>query len=205
MKRVLFIIVCLLPIIVFLNMPANTKQIILIVGDSLGYAYGIKPEDSWASLLQERLVDENYKYELVNFSIPGDETGKAMKRFSWALNEYNPAITIIELGANDGLHHLAIKDIKSNLLQMITLAKRKKSQVILLGMRLPLEYDPMYRKAFSSIYPDLAKQEHVILVPLLLKNVDNNSKLMQEDKLHPIKEAQGMLLETVWSALKKIL
>lgn len=205
MKRILFAAACLLPIFIFLMVPVNSEKVILIIGDSLSYAYGIKSEDSWTHLLQERLADKMYNYKLINFSIPGDVTGKAVKRFTWAVNEYKPVITIIELGANDGLNHVSINEIKNNLLQMIVFAKRNKSRVILLGMHLPLDYNRSYRNAFSSMYPDLAKQEQITLVPHFLEKVDSNPQLMQADKLHPVKGAQAMLLETIWPALKKLL
>lgn len=205
MKRVWFAIACLLPIFVFLIMPAKSEETILIVGDSLAYPYGIKPEDSWVNLLKKRLADRGYPYKLINFSIPGDETGKALKRFSWAIGEYKPVITIIELGANDGLNHVPVNDIKKNLLRMIVQAKEKGSEVILMGMRLPLDYNAAYRQDFADIYPALSKQEHITLVPLLLNNVDSNSKLMLADKIHPVKEAQPMILDTMWPYLEKFL
>ena len=104
--------------------------------------------------MKVRLADRKYAYKLVNFSISGDETGKALKRFTWAVKEYKPVITILELGANDGLHHLSVVDIRKNLLQMIVQAKKLGSKVILMGMRLPLDYNSAYRKNFASIYPD---------------------------------------------------
>ena len=205
MKRILFAIACLVPIFVYLSMSSKSEKIILIVGDSLSYAYGIKPKDSWISLLKERLADRKYTYKLVNFSIPGDETGKALKRFTWAVKEYKPVITILELGANDGLHHLPVDDIRKNLLQMIVQAKKMGSKVILMGMRLPLDYNSNYRNSFASIYPALAKQEQITLVPLLLKNVDSNAKLLLADKIHPVKEAQPTLLDNMWPYLEELL
>ncbi|CAM2930629.1 arylesterase [Legionella worsleiensis] len=205
MKRMIFLLLCLLPFFLVLLLPAKSEPTLLIIGDSLSYAYGIRSQDSWVSLLQERLKKNNYHYQVVNYSIPGDVTENGLKRLQWALDEYKPKITVIEMGANDGLQHVPIKTIQANLLKMIILAKQHKSKVLLLGMRLPVEYPSSYRAAFANLYPVLANQQNIALVPVFLKHVDSNAYLMQDDKLHPKKEGQAILLETVWSQLKKLL
>jgi acyl-CoA thioesterase-1 len=201
----MFLMLCLLPLILILLVPKKSKPIILIVGDSLSYPYGIRPQESWVYLLQERLKKDNTNYKVVNYSVPGDITAKALGRFIWALNEYNPTITIIELGANDGIQYVPKNTIKSNLLKMIVLAKKKNSKVLLLGMRLPVHYPPSYRSAFSNLYQELANQQQVILVPVLLDHVDTNKHLMQEDNLHPTEQGQAIILNNVWRKLKKLL
>lgn len=205
MKRILFAIACLLPIFVYLSIPVKSEKIILIVGDSLSYPYGIKTDESWVSLLKMRLADRKYPYKLVNFSIPGDEAVKAVKRFTWAVNEYKPAITILELGANDGLTQVPVADIKQSLLRMIVEAKKKGSKVILMGMRLPLDYSAVYRHDFAGIYPALAEQENITLVPVFLNSVASNPQLMLSDKIHPVKDAQPKLLNTMWPYLEELL
>lgn len=204
MRRIIFALICLLPIILFLITPSPSGKFILIIGDSLSYPYGIPPKDSWINLLQKRIDAHKSDYKIINFSIPGDKTQQALKRYLWAVQFYKPVITIIELGANDGLYHVPIHSIKSNLALMIQEAKFRKSKVLLLGMRLPLNYEASYREAFRALYPELAQQEQITLVPLLLEHVDNNPQLMQKDKLHPVQEAQATLAETVWLELSKI-
>lgn len=205
MKRLIFVIICVLPLVLFLFKPSPAKPIILIIGDSLSYPYGIKSAESWTKLLQNKLDKNHFNYQIVNFSKPGDETGKASERFLWALKEYKPNIIIIELGANDGLKQLPIGEIQENLDQMIEEAKKINSKVLLLGIRLPLHYNSEYREEFAKIYPKLAKEEDIQLVPLFLKNIDTNPELMQEDKLHPIAKAQHIILETVWEKLMPLL
>lgn len=205
MKRIAFMLLCLLPFILILFFPKQSKPIILIVGDSLSYPYGIRPQESWVHLLQEKLNKEQFDYKVVNYSVPGDVTTKALGRFVWAFNEYNPVITIIELGANDGLQFVPIDTIKSNLEKMIVLAKQKNSKVLLMGMRLPVHYPSPYRVAFSKLYRELAEQQQVILVPLFLQNVDTNQHLMLDDKLHPTEQGQLILLKNVWRQLKQLL
>lgn len=202
LKQIIVALVCLLPLFLYLILPSKTEKKILILGDSLSSAYGIGPDDSWVALLQQRLNREKYHYKVVNSSIPGDKTAGALERLPQELKDHKPTLTIIEYGANDAIHGLPIATIRNNLLELIMLAKKANSKVLLLGMR---NNTLKYAHEFQMIYPALAKQEHISIVPLFLKGVDDNPNLMQKDKLHPVKKAEPILLENVWPEIKKIL
>lgn len=202
LKQIVIALVCLLPLFIYLILPSETGKTILILGDSLSSPYGIGPKDSWVALLQQRLNKENYNYRVVNSSIPGDTTVGALKRLPRELKDYKPTLTIIEYGANDAIQGFPIATIRQNLLELIRLAKKANSKVLLLGMR---NSSLKYAYEFQMIYPGLAKQEHVNIVPVFLKGVGDNPKLMQKDKLHPVKEAEPILLKNVWPEIKKIL
>lgn len=205
LKQWIVTIVCLIPILLYFFMPASKEKTILILGDSLSYPYGIGPKDSWVELLQQRLNKENYHYKLIDSSIPGDVTEGGLERLPRNLKDDKPVLTIIEMGANDAIQGLPIATIKDHLRQLIRLAKKANSKVLLLGMHMLPNNTIEYQNNFRQIYPELAREEHVTLVPLFLKDVESNPRLMQEDKLHPIKEAQPMLLETIWPFIKKLI
>lgn len=181
------------------------QNTILIIGDSLSAGYGIDVSKGWVALLQQRLKQENYPYKVINSSISGDTTSNGLSRLKAVLPQVKPHITIIELGANDGLRGLQIDTIKANLQQMITLAKQAGNKVLLLGIRLPPNYGPIYTQQFQQMYHDLATQEGVALVPLFLTNVDEHVELMQADRLHPSVKAQLIILDNIWPELKKLL
>lgn len=196
-----FLIAFLLLLLTIHAFAANT---ILIVGDSLSAGLGISLKQAWPSLLQERLKTKKIDYQVINDSISGDTTSNGLARFSASLKEYQPKITIIELGANDGLRGLNIDIIKSNLQAMIHQAKKADSKVLILGLRLPPNYGPVYTQAFQNMFLDLAKTNHVSVVANFLKNVDDNDKLIQPDRLHPTAEAQPVILDNVWPTLAKM-
>lgn len=95
--------------------------------------------------------------------------------------------------------------IAHNLEKMIQLSQESGAQVMSLGILLPPNYGPAYLAQFESIYPKLAKQLQLPLVPFLLEGVADNSDLMQDDGLHPTAAAQPKLLETVWLELQPLL
>jgi acyl-CoA thioesterase I len=187
------------------TLPALAENTILILGDSLSAGYGIDPKQGWVQLLQQRLQEQKYNYTVVNDSITGDTTSNGIQRFPQALNKYQPKITIIELGGNDGLRGLSPQIIKKNLLQLIALAQAANSKVLVLGVRLPPNYGQAYLDQFQQIYQDLATQTDLVTVPLFLNSIDNDRALMQNDGIHPTVKAQTVMLDNVWDSLKKLL
>lgn len=204
-KQLFVVIICLLPLFLYFLLPGYSGKTILILGNSLSSPYGIGPQDSWVFLLQQRLNKEKYHYTIVNSSIPGDVTDDGLMRLPQNLKEVKPTLTIIELGANDAIKGLPIATIKNNLLKLIRLAKQAHSEVLLLGGQMFPNNTQEYATAYQQIFFDLAKEEKVYLVPNFLSGVENYPYLMQADRLHPVKEAQPVLLENIWPEIKKIL
>ena len=178
---------------------------ILVVGDSLSAGFGIKLEQGWVSLLQKKLRQEGYGHRVVNASASGETTGGALTRLPRALDQHRPAIVILELGGNDGLRGLPAADIRANFERMIELSEAARARVLLLGMRMPPNYGPAYTRQFDAIFPALAREHRVPLVPFLLDGVALDEALMQDDGIHPNAVAQPKLLAAVWPQLQPLL
>lgn len=177
----------------------------LVVGDSISAAYGMAIEEGWVALLEERLAQEAYDISVVNASISGDTTAGGLARLPALLEEHQPSWVLLELGGNDGLRGLPIAQMKKNLRDMVLLAQHQGAQVLLLGMRIPPNYGERYSNSFYMSYQELAKEENILLLEFFLQNVGDNSDLMQEDGIHPTKEAQPQLLNNVWPLVERIL
>lgn len=189
----------------FFTLPVFAKNTILVIGDSLSAGYGIDPNQGWVALLRSRLQEQGLDYDVINSSISGETSSQGLARLPDALKQVKPHITIIELGANDGLRGLPIATIQDNLQQMISLAQNANSQVLLIGLRLPPNYGTAYTEQFQKIYSELAQKNHIPVVSLFLQNVDENSQLLQADRIHPTAKAQIILLDNIWPALEIIL
>lgn len=181
------------------------KPAILVLGDSLSASFGIGADTGWVALLQRRLDQEGYRYQVVNASISGDTTAGGAARFPRALKMHEPQIVLVELGGNDGLRGLPLSEMRKNLATIIDAAKKNRAQVLLLGMRLPPNYGPSYTRRFEAIYTELARRHRVPLLPFLLEGVAQRSEMMQSDGLHPVAEAQPKILENVWLKLEPLL
>ncbi|MBV9576829.1 MAG: arylesterase, partial [Gammaproteobacteria bacterium] len=162
-------------------------------------------QQGWVALLRERLQNEKYNYAIINASISGDTTSNGLARLPIALQKYQPTITIIELGGNDGLRGLDISIIKNNLEQMIELIKNAHSKILILGMQLPPNYGPLYTQQFQQIFTNLAKRKDVHIVPFFLQAIAENRDYFQADGIHPTAAAQPLILNTIWPLLKPLL
>ncbi|MGI9309226.1 MAG: arylesterase [Gammaproteobacteria bacterium] len=179
----------------------DNSKTLLVLGDSLSAGYGVELQDTWVSLLQNRLTKQGYGYRVINASISGDTTGGGLRRLPRALKKHEPAIVLIELGGNDGLRGTPIATMRSNLAEMIEMAQAGGAQVILAGMQMPPNYGKAYTQEFADAYPELADEYQVALIEFFLKNVALDPAMMQPDLIHPSTKAQPLLLENVWDTL----
>ena len=184
---------------------AAQNQIILSFGDSLSAAYGLQPEQGWVALLQQRLRSQGYEYQIINASVSGETSSGGLERLPHLLALHHPAVILLELGANDGLRGLPLPTIHDNLARLINLAKDSGARVLLLGIRLPPNYGARYGDGFAELYPDLARQYQVALVPFLLAGVATDPQLMQADGLHPAAAGEPRVLATIWPYLDPLL
>lgn len=199
--RLLLIFSCVL-----LSLPAPAAQrVVLVVGDSLSAAYGIDQDAGWVALLQQRLEKDYPDYRVVNASISGDTTRGGLGRIDAALRTHAPAVVIVELGGNDGLRGLPVKEMRANLAAIITKSLAAQARVLLVGMRIPPNYGPLYTRSFEQLFVELAKQFEVARVPFLLEGVALKLDLVQDDGIHPRAAAQPRMLENVWPHLTPLL
>src|SRR5678815_531310 len=91
---------------------------IVAFGNSLTAGLGVAAEDSYPSQLQRRLDQDGFQYRVINAGVSGDTTAGGLRRISWVLKS-QPHIVILELGANDGLRGLSLRETKANLERII--------------------------------------------------------------------------------------
>jgi acyl-CoA thioesterase-1 len=183
----------------------DTAPVVIILGDSLSAAYGMEINQSWPSLLQERLSENGYAYRVFNSSITGDTTQGGLARLPRLLEKHQPDVVILELGGNDGLRGLPIEVTRSNLSSMIEQSQSAGSKIILTEMRIPPNYGRSYTEKFNSMYTLLTEQYGIALLPFLLQDIALEPGLMQADGIHPTARAQPLILEQVWAVLGPLL
>ena len=178
---------------------------VLVFGDSLSAGYGIDVDQSWTSLLQRRLDNEGYEYRVINASISGETTAGGAARIDAALDSFDPALIILELGGNDGLRGFPPERIKDNLARIITTSKGSGAAVVLLGIRIPSNYGPRYRAAFDSAFRETALEFEVPWIEFFMEGVALDEALMQDDGIHPNAAAQPILLDNAWPIIEEAL
>lgn len=183
----------------------DSPPAILVLGDSLSAAFGIRVEQGWVALLQARLRAKGYGHRVINASSSGETTGGALARLPRALATHRPAVVVVELGANDGLRGLPIADIRSNLQAIVQRSGQAGARVLLVGMRIPPNYGAAYTQQFHALFGEVAAKHRLALVPFFLEQIALDDALFQEDGLHPTAAAQPKLLDTVWPRLEPLL
>ena len=112
---------------------------------------------------------------------------------------------ILELGGNDGLRGLNLDETKANLERIIKRCQDASVTVILAGMKLPPNYGAEYTKGFEAIYPALAKQYRLTLIPFFLDGVAGSASLNQADGIHPTSEGYRIIADKVMETVKPLL
>ncbi|MGH8299997.1 MAG: arylesterase [Steroidobacteraceae bacterium] len=204
-KSVVFAMLCIGLMFIALPNAVASDHTILVFGDSLSAAHGLRPEQGWVALLIARLRRQGYEYQVINASVSGETTTGGLARLPRELRLTQPGILVLELGANDGLQGLPVGLARQQLAGMIRLAQAAGARVLLVGILIPPNYGPRYTKEFAAMYPALARQFHTALVPFLLKGVALHPDLMQRDGLHPNARGEPLVLNTLWPYLKPIL
>lgn len=196
--------ICLVLVVSLYSTTIFAKSIV-VLGDSLSAAYKIDIKKGWVALLQQKLDQENKTYTFFNESISGDTSAGGLARIDKALAQHKPELVLLELGANDGLQGLSPKKMKNNLAEIITRSQQAGAKVLLLGMRIPPNYGKRYVDMFYNVYPDLAKEMNIPLVPFILKDVALAKEMMISDGLHPNEKAQPIIAKKIWPYIKSVL
>lgn len=179
-------------------------QSLLVLGDSLSAGYQMPLEKSWPSLLAAKW-QQSGEHQLINASISGETTQGALSRLPALLSEHQPQWVLIELGGNDGLRGFPPAVTERNLRAMITAANAANTKVILTQIRLPPNYGARYIKQFEQIYPMLATQYQLPLMPFFLDDIALRPELMMNDGIHPKVEAQPQISDTIGRFVEPLL
>ena len=176
--------------------PSTTSKI-LAFGDSVTEGLGVEPEEAYPALLQNRLRAEGYEYEVINGGISGETSSAALSRVEWMLTQ-KPDIVIVETGANDALRGIDLELTQNNISQIVKRFKESNVVVVLAGMQIIQNLGEEYTTQFANIYPAVAKEHDVILIPFFLEGVAGRPHLNQADVIHPTPEGYKIVLETIY-------
>lgn len=184
----------------------DARKTILFVGTSLTAGYGIDPQQAYPSLIQRRIDSLGLSYDAINAGVSGETSSGALHRMDWLLRQ--PVdVFVLETGANDGLRGLPVDSLRSNIQHILDDVKRAHPQakILLVGMEALPNMGSAYASDFRRVYPELARKNHVALLPFLLQGVAGVDSLNQPDMVHPNPRGAAIVAETVWRGLAPLL
>ena len=170
---------------------------ILLFGDSLMSGYGLKKNQALSIILENDLKETGYNIKIINGSVSGDTSEDGLDRIEEYTSGGDIDLIVLGLGANDMLRRINPDQTESNLRKIIEIIKTKNIKIILAGMKASPTNGLAYKKKFDDIFPKLAKEYDLILIPFLLKKVALNPKLNQSDGIHPNYEGAKVISKTI--------
>ena len=187
------------------SLPAQDPGPLLVaLGDSLTAGLGLDPDQAYPALLQRRLRAEGFDLRVVNAGQSGDTTAAGLRRAEWSLAG-DVRILIVALGGNDGLRALPVDQMKRNLAEIVSLARRRSIAVLLAGMEAPPNFGATYTAQFRHVFQELASEHDVTFMPFLLDGVAGDPALNQPDGIHPNAAGAAIVADRVRAALAPLL
>jgi len=191
--------------------PASVEEtnepVILFFGNSLTAGYGLDPSEAFSSVIERKLDSLGLTYQVVNAGLSGETTASGNTRLDWVLERQPVDVFVLELGANDGLRGISTEETRKNLNTMIDKVQEMypEAQIILSGMMVPPNMGPEYATEFQKIFPEVAKNQNVALIPFLLEDVAGEPELNLPDGIHPTAEGHRIVANNVWEVLYPLL
>lgn len=182
----------------------QASKLIVFIGDSLTEGYGVKREEAYPEKVRGILERKGHSVQVINAGISGSVSAEADRRVKWQLRA-KPQILVLALGANDGLKGTPPAVVKKNLALAIDEAQKAGVQVLLAGIKVFTNFGASYAKEFEQIYPDLAREKKVRLMPFLLEGVALDKSLNLPDGKHPNAKGHEIIAENVAKELEKML
>ena len=177
---------------------------IVALGDSLTAGYGVDIGESYPVLLEKILQGKGYQYKVINAGVSGETSSGTLARVEWILTQ-NPDIVIVETGANDGLRGIPVTLLEENLREIVTMLHEKNVTVLLAGMKMVWNLGPAYVMQFNEVYPRVAAELDVELIPFFLKGVATKSYLNISDGIHPNGAGYKVIVENIYPYVVKVI
>jgi acyl-CoA thioesterase-1 len=186
--------------------PARDQDapMVVFLGDSLTAGYGLPEDQAYPALLDRRLDAKGTPIRILNAGVSGDTTAGGLSRLDWLLKQ-KPDVLVVALGGNDGLRGLDLAQSEKNLREIVRRGKESGARVLLLGMMMPPNYGRDYTERFRNMYPEIADEFDVPLLPFLLEGVGGIANLNQADGIHPTAEGQEIVANNVEPYLREII
>jgi acyl-CoA thioesterase I len=183
------------------------RPAVLLIGTSLTAGLGLEPEQAYPAVLQRMADSAGLAVEIVNAGSSGETSAGALRRVDWLLDRHadRARVVVIETGANDGLRALDPDSTRRNLVSIVRAVKRRlpDAHVMLVQMEAPPNLGERYTQRFRAMFPEVAREEGVELLPFLLEGVAGEGALNQGDGIHPNEAGAVRVAKNLWPGIQR--
>ncbi|MCL6249713.1 arylesterase [Altererythrobacter sp. KTW20L] len=182
---------------------SGPERTILAFGDSLFAGYNLAEHEGYPERLEVALRAQGINARVIDAGVSGDTTAAGRQRIGFVLDNAAspPDLAIVELGGNDLLRGIAPASTRENLGAILDELARREIPVLLMGMRAPPNLGAQFQAEFDGLYPALAEEYGVELVPFFLEAVFDQPQLILPDRIHPTAEGVQALVEATGPAV----
>ena len=186
--------------------PSTARRVVLFAGTSLTAGLGLSPDSAYPMLIQRKIDSAGLPFEVVNAGVSGETSSGLLDRLNWLLRAQFDVL-VVETGANDGLRGIPVSTLRANLSTAVDRikAKRPDATIVVVQMEALPNLGAKYTSDFHDVYPTIAAEKHVTLIPFLLGGVAGQRNLNQADGVHPNNAGEKIVAENVWKGLKPVL
>jgi acyl-CoA thioesterase-1 len=177
---------------------------IVALGDSLTAGYGVKEKESYPVRLEKKLLEDGWHWRVINAGICGETSVETLGRID-AVLKLKPDIVILEIGVNDAFRGIDPQLTRNNIDETVRILREHRVTVVLAGMRMLTNTESEFNKAFAAIYPAVALEHGLILIPFFLAGVAGEPSLTKTDGIHPVAKGYRIVTETVYPYLLQAL
>jgi acyl-CoA thioesterase-1 len=186
--------------------PAAEAHTVLFLGTSLTAGLGLPPEEAYPALVQQKIDSVGLPFHVINAGVSGETSAGALRRVDWLLRQPFDVL-VLETGANDMLRGFELDSTEANIRGIVhrVRAAHPDVPIVLAGMLAPPNLGADYAERFGEIYPRVAEEEHLVLIPFLLQGVGGVPSLNQADGIHPNERGARIVAANVWKVLEPVL
>ncbi|MFT5699491.1 MAG: acyl-CoA thioesterase-1 [Desulforhopalus sp.] len=183
---------------------ASPVKTIVALGDSLTAGFGVDLSESYPAQLEKTLKDNGYHFRVINAGVSGETSSGTLARVEWILTQ-NPEVVIVETGANDGLRGVSPTLLEDNLREILVILQERNVEVLLVGMKMVWNLGPDYVSEFNEVYPRVAKEMNVALMPFFLEDVAAKPHLNTDDGIHPNSAGYQVIVKNIYPYVTKVI
>jgi acyl-CoA thioesterase-1 len=185
---------------------AAARSTIVFAGTSITAGLGLEPDSAYPMLIQRKIDSAGLPFQVVNAGVSGETSSGLLDRLNWLLRGAFD-VFVVETGANDGLRGIPASTLKTNLETTLdrVKAQRPEATIILIQMEALPNLGARYTSAFHAVFPAVAREKGVTLLPFLLDGVAGHRGLNQGDGVHPNNAGERIVAANIWRGLEPIL
>jgi len=189
-------------------------QNIIFFGNSLTAGYQQPASAAFPSLIQQRIDSLKLPYKTFNYGVSGETSAGGRQRVASVLARQPVDVFVLELGANDGLRGIPVRETTQNLQHIIDQVRLKypQARIVLVGMEFPFDLTALgghqygrYAAEFKALFRQLAEKNSLPFVPFLLQGVLGRRELNLPDGVHPNAAGYRIVAENVWAVVSGVL